>query len=320
MMVRIVIAAAVLVFSVACGDDKNPTAPTPVIQPPPSRQATDITCRSTAVVDGVITIEVGATASMRCTLEYNDGTSEDLPSRATWQTDDPAIATVNASGVVRGVSVGETSLVVRLDSVTSRFQVTVIPVPTVTVTAVVVSGPTEVRIGQSVQLTASAQRSDGTSSNVTTDAEWSTDAPFAVDVSQAGIVTGKIANAYATIIARHAEQQGTLKLQVTRPPAVGCLSWDVTLGTGFRRSYADFRFDNSCDDWIRVFGSSIGGDIRVRFENHNQNEIGFTYIDAFNLRPVTGETVREIMLLNSGSLLEDVRRTKLIGLKVRYRQ
>ena len=77
----------------------------------------------------MITIEVGATASIRCTLEYSDGTSEDLPSRATWQTDDTAIATVNASGVVRGVSVGDTDLVVRLDSVTSRFQVTVIPVP-----------------------------------------------------------------------------------------------------------------------------------------------------------------------------------------------
>ena len=189
----------------------------------------------------------------------------------------------------------------------------------VTVTAVVVSGPTEVRKGQSVELTASARRSDGTSSNITTEAEWVTDAPLAVDVSQAGIVTGKIANAYATITARHAEKQGTHRLQVTRAPASDCLSWNVTLGTGSRRRYADFRFDNSCDDWIRVFGSYAGDSIRVTFENQNQNEIGFTRIDAFNLRPLVGETFREIMILNSGSSLQDVRRTKLIGLTVRYR-
>jgi hypothetical protein len=187
----------------------------------------------------------------------------------------------------------------------------------VTVTAVVVSGPTEVRKGQSVELTASARRSDGTSSNITTEAEWVTDAPLAVDVSQAGIVTGKIADAYATITARHAEKQGTHRLQVTRAPASDCLSWNVTLGTGFRRSYADFRFDNSCDDWIRVFGSRDS--IRVTFENQNQNEIGFTSIDAFNLRPLVGETIREIMILNSGSSLQDVKRTGLIGLTVRYR-
>ena len=193
------------------------------------------------------------------------------------------------------------------------------PAQPVTVTAVVVSGPTEVRKGQSVELTASARRSDGTSSNVTTEAEWSTDAPLAVDVSQAGIVTGKITNASATIIARYAEKQGMHRLQVTRSPASDCLSWDVTLGTGWRRSYADFRFDNSCDDWIRVFGSYAGDSIQVTFENQNQNEIGFTGIDAFNLRPVAGETFREIMILNSGSSLQDVRRTNLIGLKVRYR-
>ena len=204
-------------------------------------------------------------------------------------------------------------------SPTQPSRLTPVTAQPVTVTAVVVSGPTEVRKGQSVELTASAQRSDGTSRNITTEAEWATDAPLAVDVSQAGIVTGKIANAYATITARHAEKQGTHRLQVTRSPASDCLSWDVTLGTGFRRSYADFRFDNSCDDWIRVFGSYAGDSIRVTFENQNQNEIGFTSIDAFNLRPMVGETFREIMVLNSGSSLQDVRRTKFIGLTVRYR-
>ena len=200
----------------------------------------------------------------------------------------------------------------------SQPPATATPTP-VTVTAVVVSGPTEVRKGQSVELTASARRSDGTSSNVTTEAEWSTDAPLAVDVSQAGIVTGKIANAYATITARHEEQQGTHRLQVTQSPAADCLSWDVTLGTGWRGRYADFRFDNSCDDWIRVFGSYAGDSIRVTFENQNQNEIGFTSIDAFNLRPMASETFQERMVISSGSSRQDVRRTGLVGLRVRYR-
>ena len=242
MRVRIAaVAAAVLVFSVACGDDENPTptAPTvvtpspPVVTPPAVVTPQNLTIQGPTWFADSKELAVDQTAQLRANLELSDGsTREDVD--AEWTSGNTTVATVSADGLLTGRQPGGFDLRATAEGLT-------------------------------------------------------------------GVLSG---------------------LQVVLPPRPspdGCLERDVTLGTGHRNSYADFRFTNTCEDWIRVFGSYSGDSIRVRFENQNQNEIGFTSIDAFNLRPTSGETFQRIMILDSGWTWQDVTRTVMIGLRVRYR-
>ena len=103
----------------ACGDDnKSPTAPTP-IPSTPQRTIADITCQLSAVVDGVLTLNVGDTATASCQVEYSNNTTAALPVDATWDSEDTSIATVTPGGEITGVAPGDTHIVVTLNTATA---------------------------------------------------------------------------------------------------------------------------------------------------------------------------------------------------------
>ena len=122
--------ALVMIGTLACGDggSTSPTQPTPTPSPTPTRTPTDISCRSVAVVNGVITLDVGEMVTVSCQVEYSDNSTADLPASATWESEDTSVATVTP-GSITGVAPGNTALVVRLDTVTARFRITVVAAP-----------------------------------------------------------------------------------------------------------------------------------------------------------------------------------------------
>jgi hypothetical protein len=98
------------------------------------------------------------------------------------------------------------------------------PPPAPTTTAVTVSGwLSPLEVGQSVQLTASAVLSDGSSRFVTTEATWQSSNAAVAIVSPAGLVVGQAAGS-AEIRATYQARTGALDLSVTgpdRPPSTG---------------------------------------------------------------------------------------------------
>jgi hypothetical protein len=63
------------------------------------------------------TIARGTTLPLRATGFYSDGSTADLTSRAVWTSSDPAVATFDSAGVVRGVGPGMASVTARLGTI-----------------------------------------------------------------------------------------------------------------------------------------------------------------------------------------------------------
>jgi hypothetical protein len=73
-----------------------------------------------------LTVAVGDTTQIRAVAALRDDTYQVITTLGTWESSDPAIATVNASGVVRGVAPGTADVTVTLDGLTAQSTVTVV--------------------------------------------------------------------------------------------------------------------------------------------------------------------------------------------------
>ena len=147
--------------------------------------------RSVSVSPAATAIRVGDTQAFTATVAADAG----LSTAVTWASTNPAVASISATGVVTGVSVGGTT--VRATSVADpTFSTTA----TVTVSAQrsVIVTPTAASIvsGQALPLVATVQIDAGLSTAVT----WRTSAAAVATVSATGVVTG-VANGSAVITA-----------------------------------------------------------------------------------------------------------------------
>ena len=84
-LVLLAILVVVMIGTLACGGggSTSPTQPTPTPTPSTTPMITDISCRSDAVVDDVVTLDVGETITVSCQVAYSDNTTADLPASAT---------------------------------------------------------------------------------------------------------------------------------------------------------------------------------------------------------------------------------------------
>lgn len=99
--------AALSILAVgACGDDS-------VTEP-----GDDVTLTLTIAGPDPLTLHVGQNGALTTTLATSDGSVPDGLPIAQWLSRSPAVATVNAAGVVRGTSVGQTYVVAELTTST----------------------------------------------------------------------------------------------------------------------------------------------------------------------------------------------------------
>lgn len=132
-----------------------------------------------------VSIEAGQTRQL--TAQVTDDQGNVLTGRPiAFSTNNQSVATVTAAGVVTGVAVGAATITATSEGKTGTADVTVIPVPVATVE---VSPPTsDLTVGQSGQLTATAKDARG---NVLTGraVAWTSGAPSVATVSVSGVVT-----------------------------------------------------------------------------------------------------------------------------------
>lgn len=182
-----------LVLLVAlCACKKKNATPT---QPSPA------TVVSVAVSSDRTSIEVGQSVTMSARATYSDGTQADIS--GSWSSDNTSVATVDASRVVRAVSVGTATIIARADNGvtgTRAISVTAPPAPVV-VSVIVTLDKTSIEVGQTATATARGTLSDGTQADIT--ATWSSDNTAVATVNSARTVRG-IAPGSASIIARAA--------------------------------------------------------------------------------------------------------------------
>lgn len=150
---------------------------------------TDAVVKAIQVSPETVTLAKGQTQQLTATGLYSDGTSHSLTGLATWEAENTTTATVTPEGLLTGESVGTTTVTVTMDGVISQLDVTVTDA---VITAIRLTPTTvDVAKGQTLQLTATATYSDGTSSPLTDLVTWVSDDAATATVTPEGLVTGE---------------------------------------------------------------------------------------------------------------------------------
>jgi trimeric autotransporter adhesin len=106
-------------------------------------------------------IAINATEQFTATGNYNDRSTADLSSAATWASSNQADATMNGTGVATGMAAGSTTITASVSGVTGSTTLTVMAA-TVTVTSITVSPTSQsITAGATQQFTATATYSNG---------------------------------------------------------------------------------------------------------------------------------------------------------------
>jgi len=147
------------------------------------------------------TVQPGVTQQYTATATFGNNTTGDVTSTVSWSTTPTNVATISNSGLLTAVSLGVATVraqsggVIASTPVTvSQKQVTSIAIQPLTQTLSLASGPT------TVQFTATATYSDGSTANVTTIATWTSVPSSTASISSTGLATA-VAVGTATITA-----------------------------------------------------------------------------------------------------------------------
>jgi uncharacterized protein YjdB len=120
---------------------------------------------------------------------YSDGTNEEITSKVTWMSENTDVATVDSEGIVTGITSGTTNITASLSGITSPVvTVTIIPGPS---SLEVTPGPvTDLLVGNIEQYTAMGTFPDGTTEDITSQVNWSSDKTDIATIDADGLVTG----------------------------------------------------------------------------------------------------------------------------------
>ncbi len=161
---------------------------------------------SLTVTDAVITAlqvtpptqsaPIGLIKTYQATALLSDGTTQDISTSptTTWSTGDTNIATISATGEATGLSIGSTSITASITTPEGTLSANaILDVTKVTMSKLIVSPDnSEIPLGLTKQLTATAYFDDGTTQNVTEKVTWSTPAPHIASVNSKGEVTAHL--------------------------------------------------------------------------------------------------------------------------------
>ncbi len=142
---------------------------------------------SIAVAPSSISIALGYGEQFTATAIYSDGSTQDITQSASWSSSVPAVATVSGIGFASGLMQGTTNISAVYGSM-SASGVLAVSAPAL-VSIAVAPGSSLVTTGSSVQLTATAVYSDGSTLDITLQALWAT-SDGTIAAVNAGMVTG----------------------------------------------------------------------------------------------------------------------------------
>jgi hypothetical protein len=142
---------------------------------------------SVAIAPVATVVARDATTTLVATATLSDGSTRDVSTTATWNVapSDSAIASVNSSGDVRGLSAGTAQITATFGGTTANAQITVIDAPTLVSLAITPTGPSVAK-GGDLQLKATGTFLDGTMEDLTSAVAWSV-----LDLSIADLVTSE---------------------------------------------------------------------------------------------------------------------------------
>jgi hypothetical protein len=161
-------------------------------------------------------IAMGLDKQFIATGTYADGTSSDITNSTTWSSADPAVATINASGLATGFVTGSTVITASVSSSPNiPAATTTLMVTDAMLTALAIT-PTNPSIanGLTKQFMATGTYTDGTSPDVTASVVWSSTDPLVATINASGLASG-VASGSSVITATLGAEETTAELTVT---------------------------------------------------------------------------------------------------------
>lgn len=178
------------------------------------------------------TIILGQSAQLTAMGVFSDKTAQDLSSIVNWSSAQPGIAAINTAGLTASKTVGTATITATLDNITASNQITVSPAALVSI-AVRSANPTT-PLGTKMQFTAQGVYTDGSNSDITNSASWTSAPAGFVAVSSTGLAATK-ATGNVTVTATSGAISGVGMLTVSPAAlvsiAVQSPSASVPLGT-----------------------------------------------------------------------------------------
>lgn len=162
---------------------------------------------SITVSAGGSSVLVGSsTPAFVATGHFDDGSMQTLTSGVTWASSDPTKATINSSGIATGVFHGSTDITASKGSATSAP--TALDVIAILESMVVTPLGPAIVVDNSQQFAATGSFNDGSVSDVTSSASWSSNGAAATIDPASGLATGQAAGT-VTITAAATAADGT---------------------------------------------------------------------------------------------------------------
>jgi uncharacterized protein YjdB len=134
-------------------------------------------------------VAVGETQQMTATGTYDDGSKQSITDGVSWTTSDASVATVSATGLVKGVATGSVTISATASALSGSTTVTV---TASTLTSISIT-PTSVSLssGQSQQFTAIGLLQNGNTLNMTTSVTWTSSNTAAATIDSSGLAVAK---------------------------------------------------------------------------------------------------------------------------------
>ena len=193
---------------VGCSDDDDP--------PPDNNNMPTLT--SIAVAPATVSLAVGANQQLTVTGTFSDGSTDDVSSEATFTSNDAAVASVSATGLVTAVAEGMATIVADVGGTTGTMTVTVTPPPPPMLESIAVAPETAtIDVGATQQLTVTGTFDDSSTSDQTSEATFMSNAMAVATVSAGGLITGVSAGT-ATITASVGSLTATMVITINQPP------------------------------------------------------------------------------------------------------
>lgn len=202
-------------------------------------------------------LNVGLTQQFTATGNFSDGSTMDISNTATWSTSNQAIASVDATGLVRGESPGPVTIIATQNLISGSVILTVDPAALAFIN--VTPNPAFVNVGDSQQFTATGIFTDSTQQDISTTALWTTSDSNIATISNAagsqGLATGVAAGGPVAITATQGGVSGDSFLTVSTPTAanivVSCTDFSPS-APGVAQQTQCFIFETGGADALNV--------------------------------------------------------------------
>jgi hypothetical protein len=193
---RLALSAALALLVVGCGTKVTPVP------------------KALSMTAGSMLFGIGKTSQLTAYERLTDGSVVTVTDKATWTSSDPSVVSVSSSGLLTTHAVGGATISASYDSLSASKTVSV-QLPVLTTFRIGVPSAFTAA-GQTQQLTATAGFNDGSSQDVSSSTQWSSDETSVISITAGGLASSS-ALGVAVINAAYTQLFASATTTVTPP-------------------------------------------------------------------------------------------------------